>query len=71
MSYVTIATILAAATVFMFDKCVAIRNSYIPPRRVVSSTLMCKTTPQEGMQLLLPRGHHCRREIWATFSDVA
>ena len=42
-------------------------NSYIPPWEVVvlhigvehSQTAMCKTTP------------HYRREIWATFLDVA
>ena len=54
-------------------------NSYIPPWGVVvlhigvghSPTPMCKTTPQGGIYNLLPRQHHCTREIWATFLDVA
>ena len=55
-------------------------NSNILPWGVVvlyiGVVLMCKTTPQGEIYIyllcnLLPKQHHCTREIWATFLDVA
>ena len=42
----------------------------------LSPTPMCKTNPQKGkknylLYSLLPRQHHCTREIWTPFLDVA